>query len=76
MVGPGVEVAGASQGLSEMSAYGLAHMVDDDNGDVVTPLELAQIAEQCGDVGRAIRRADGAGREDRAEGAWDGGIRG
>jgi hypothetical protein len=33
-----MEIAGASKGLTKVSADGFAHVMDDDDGDVVAPL--------------------------------------
>jgi len=46
MIGPGMEIAGASKGLSEMGTDGFAHVVDEDDGHVVPSLQLAQVAQQ------------------------------
>jgi hypothetical protein len=45
MIGPGVEISGASKGLSEMGTDGFTHVVDEDDGHVVPPLQLAQVAQ-------------------------------
>jgi hypothetical protein len=54
MVGPGMEIAGASKGLSEMGPDGFAHVVDEDDGHVVPSLQLAQVPEQSRDICRTI----------------------
>lgn len=54
VVGPGVEIAGASEGLAEVGAAAFAHVVNEDDGDVVLSLELAQEAEQPRDVSAAV----------------------
>lgn len=49
-----VEVARSAKGLAEMSAYALAHVVDDEDRDRVLALHLAEEAEERGDVGAAV----------------------
>jgi len=52
-VGPGVEVTRAAQSLAQAAA-GLAGVMHDDDGDVVSALQLAQEGEQGGDLGGAV----------------------
>jgi len=54
MIGPGMEIAGASKGLSEMGTNGFAHVVDEDDGHVVPSLQLAQVAKQSRDICRTV----------------------
>jgi hypothetical protein len=51
---PCVEITRASQGLAEVGADGLAHVVHDDDGDIEAALQLAEVAEQGGDVSGAV----------------------
>ena len=53
-VRPGMEVGAAPQGLSELSAGALTHVVDDGDRDGVLTLELAQQAEQTRDICGAV----------------------
>jgi hypothetical protein len=53
---PSMKVARPAQGLAEMGANGLSHVVDDDDGDVIAALQFAQEAEQGGDKGSRLRR--------------------
>ena len=54
-VAPGVEFGGAAQGLAGADATGaLLGMVDDDDGRAISPLQLAQIGEQRGDLHIAV----------------------
>lgn len=41
-VAPGMELRGAAQGLAGADAAGFLGMVDDDHGDAVAALQLAQ----------------------------------
>jgi hypothetical protein len=51
---PGVEVPGAAQGLPELRTNGLSHVVDDDDGDIASPLQLAKEAKQGGNILGAV----------------------
>ena len=55
-VGPGVEVAGAAEALSGLCTRGavLSSVMDDEDGDVVFPLKLAEKSEQGGDLRGAV----------------------
>jgi hypothetical protein len=46
IVSEGVKVAAPPQGLPEMGAHPLAHVVNDEDGDGVTSLHFAEQAEQ------------------------------
>jgi hypothetical protein len=49
-VGPGEEVARAAEALPRVTGAVLAGVVDDEHGDVVGPLQLAQVAKERGDL--------------------------
>lgn len=49
-----MQVGAAAQGLSQVVPGALGHVVDEDDGSVVAPVELAQEAEQAGDVSGAV----------------------
>jgi hypothetical protein len=53
-VSEGVEVSGASEGLTELCAVLFAHVVDEDDGHLESALQFTQEAEQCGDVGAGV----------------------
>jgi hypothetical protein len=53
-VGPGVEVRAAPERLAEVLASPFTHVVDDDEGEIVAAVELAQEAEQGRDFGGAV----------------------
>src|SRR5580658_6659832 len=54
-VGPGEEVAGAAEALPRVSHRAvLAGVVDDEHGDVVGALQLAEIAEERGDLAGVV----------------------
>ena len=54
-IAPGVELGGAAQGLAGPNAAGtLLGVVDDDHGDAVSSLQLAQIGEQRRDLAAGI----------------------
>jgi hypothetical protein len=53
-VGPGVQVAGATQRLAEIGATSLAHVVDDNNSKAMLAGEGAQPTKQSGDFGAAV----------------------
>ncbi|HQP45073.1 MAG TPA: hypothetical protein PLV66_15510 [Thermoanaerobaculales bacterium] len=53
-VGPGVEITGAAQGLAWLVCRGLADVVDQDDGDRVATLQLAEPVEQEGDVASGV----------------------
>ena len=53
-VGPGVQVRGAAQGLTEVAAAAFGHVVDEDDSQLMAAVEFAQKAQQSGDVGGAV----------------------
>jgi hypothetical protein len=53
-VGPGVEVGAAAERLAGVPARALGHVMDDDEGEVMAAVELAEEAEEAGDIGRAV----------------------
>jgi hypothetical protein len=53
-VDPGMEVTGSAQGLSGASRSILAHVMDDDDGEVVSALDLSQEREEFGDIAGKI----------------------
>ena len=50
-VGPGVQVRGAAQGLAEVAPGALGEVMDEDESHLMATVELAQKAQQSGDVG-------------------------
>jgi len=53
-VDPGVEVGAAPQSLAEVAAGALGHVMDEHDGELVTAVDVAQEAQQTGDIGRAV----------------------
>lgn len=53
-VGPGVEVGTATQGLPGVPVRTLRHVVDQDKGEMVAAIELAQESEQPRDICGAV----------------------
>src|SRR5271154_423688 len=49
-VGPGEEVARAAEALPRVTPAVLAGVVDDEHGDIVGALQLAEVAEERGDL--------------------------
>jgi hypothetical protein len=76
-VGPGVEVAGAAQGLPGIGGGVLSHVMDDDDGEVVSALELAQEGEELGDLAgvifvSAVQSHEGVEEQESGSEAFDG----
>ena len=49
VIDPGMKVAGATQSLSELGAYALGHVMDQDDGERMRALQLTEISEEMGD---------------------------
>ena len=49
-IDPCVQVGAAAKRLTEIASSALGHMVNDEDGDVVTAVEFAKKAEQAGDI--------------------------
>ena len=45
-----MQVGAAAERLTEIASSALGHMVNDEDGDVVTAVEFAKKAEQAGDI--------------------------
>ena len=50
-IGPGVQVRGAAQRLTEVAPRALGEVVDQDESHLMAAVELAQKAQQSRDVG-------------------------
>jgi hypothetical protein len=54
-ISPGMELGGAAQSLSGAEVTGaLPGVVDDDDGEAMTPLQLAQIGQQRGKLAAGV----------------------
>ena len=53
-IGPGVQIGAAAQRQTGILPCALGHVVDEDDGDIMLTIELAQEAEQPGDVGGTV----------------------
>lgn len=78
-VGPGVEVGAAPQGLAGVAARALGHVVDERDGEGVAAVELAEEAEQSGDVGgtvfvEAVESDEGIEEEECGPEGGEGGV--
>lgn len=54
MIDPRMQIGTAAERLPEMRARAFGHMVDEENGDIVRALELAEVAEERGDFARVV----------------------
>ena len=53
-VGPGMQIGGAAQGLAEIAAGALGHVVDEDQSELIAAVDGAQKAEQGRDIRGAV----------------------
>jgi hypothetical protein len=53
-VGPCVEVGAATERLAEVTAGTFGHVVDEDEGELVTAVDVSQVSQQARDIAGAV----------------------